>query len=108
MLLKKPASATAFVPATVLFPCIIYCAAHHGNNLYLRRDAVSFQALGEVVNGRVILTKGLMPLPFTPTQHQRRTRKLTSVFFGRDAGWDLSILELADQWSASTSFASGS
>ena len=78
------------------FSPAIYCAAHHGNNLYLRRDAVSFQALGEVVNGRAILTKGLMPLPFTQ-HHQRQTRKLTSAFFFLDETRDGICQSLSQQ-----------
>jgi hypothetical protein len=74
----------------------IYCAAHHGNNLYLRRDAVSFQAFGELVNVLVILTKGLMPLPFT--QHrQRQARKLATAFFFWDETQDGICQSLSQQ-----------
>ena len=95
MLLKKQHMRRLLFRPPYFSPAI-YCAAHHGNNLYLRRDAVSFQALGEVVNGRVILTKGLMPLPFTQ-HHQRQTRKLTSAFFFLDETQDGICQSLSQQ-----------
>uniref|UniRef100_J3LFS0 Uncharacterized protein n=1 Tax=Oryza brachyantha TaxID=4533 RepID=J3LFS0_ORYBR len=43
---EEAATEMAFVSSTVLLPAI-YCGAHHGNNVYLRRDAVSLILLGK-------------------------------------------------------------